>query len=91
MPYYVYILRSLKDGTYYKGSTENYLKRFEEHNAGLSEYTSHKTPWELIYVEACEDKRNALIREKNLKKCKKEYFEWLRSQPTNLLNDSPVG
>jgi len=28
--YYVYILESLSNGDYYKGSTENYLKRLEE-------------------------------------------------------------
>lgn len=49
--YYVYILRSLVDGTYYKGFTENYEKRLEEHNEGLSQYTSTKIPWEMIYVE----------------------------------------
>jgi predicted GIY-YIG superfamily endonuclease len=37
--YYVYILESLSNGDYYKGSTENYLKRFEEHNRGESQYT----------------------------------------------------
>ena len=52
------------DGTYYKGSSENYLKRLEEHNAGLSPYTSGKIPWELFYVEVHPDKRSALIRER---------------------------
>jgi putative endonuclease len=89
MPYYVYILRSVSDGTYYKGSTEDYLKRFEEHNAGLSRYTSSKIPWLLIYVELHPDKRSALIRERKLKKCKAEYFEWLKVQPTNILNMPP--
>ncbi|RYG36102.1 MAG: endonuclease, partial [Chitinophagaceae bacterium] len=68
MPFYVYILKSLKDGTYYKGSTENYLKRLEYHNHGLSVYTSTKIPWQLIYVEEHADKRSMLIRERKLKK-----------------------
>ena len=79
MPFYVYILKSLKDDTYYKGSSENYLKRFEDHNAGMREYTSFKTPWELFYVEELTDKRSMLVREKKLKRCKAEYFEWLRN------------
>ena len=76
MPYYVYIIKSEKDSTYYKGSSDNYLKRFEEHNAGLSQYTSYKKPWRLIYVEKHPDKRSALIRERKLKRCKADYFEW---------------
>jgi putative endonuclease len=86
MPYYVYILKSEKDGTYYKGSSEDYMRRFMEHNEGLSKYTSFKTPWKLIYVEACTDKRSALIRERKLKRCKEEYFEWLTKQVSNILN-----
>jgi putative endonuclease len=86
MPYYVYILKSTIDGTYYKGSSENYLKRFDEHNAGLSKYTSHKIPWVLFYAEEHIDRRSALIRERKLKRCKEEYFEWLKTQPTNILN-----
>jgi putative endonuclease len=85
MPYYVYILKSLVDGTYYKGSTEDYIKRLQEHNSGLSQYTARKVPWVLIYVEQHPDKRSALIRERKLKRCKAEYFEWLVNQPTNFL------
>ncbi len=85
MSYYVYILKSEIDGTYYKGSTENYLKRLQEHNNGLSTYTSNKIPWKLIYVEQHETKRSALIRERKLKMCKSAYFEWLSKQNTNIL------
>ena len=88
MPYYVYVMQSLRDQTFYKGFTENYLERIADHNAGLSQYTSRKVPWKLIYVEEHATKRSALIREKGLKKCKAEYFNWLRQQPTNLLNRS---
>jgi putative endonuclease len=86
MPYYVYILRSYVDGTFYKGVTTDYHKRLEEHNGALSTYTSTKIPWELFYVELQPDRRLALIREKKLKKCKREYFEWLQYQPSNILN-----
>jgi len=85
MAYYVYILKSQVDGTYYKGATLDYTKRLAEHNAGESEYTSRKTPWMLIYVEIHPDKKSALIRERKLKKCKSDYYEWLCLQPSNLL------
>ena len=83
--YYVYILRSLNDGSYYKGYTQDYQKRLLEHNSGQSRYTSGKGPWELIYVEIHQSKSKALIRERKLKRCKADYFEWLKSQPTNIL------
>ena len=86
MKHYVYIIRSLKDGTYYKGYTTNYLIRLQAHNNGMSNYTRSKVPWELIYVEVYENKRTALDREKKLKKCKADYFEWLRLQQSNILN-----
>ncbi|MCO5285520.1 MAG: GIY-YIG nuclease family protein [Chitinophagaceae bacterium] len=38
MGYYVYILRSEVDGTYYKGSTEAPVSRLQDHNAGRSYY-----------------------------------------------------
>ena len=86
MIYYVYILKSQIDGTYYKGVTTDYEKRLKEHNTGLSTYTSRKIPWDLIYVETHQTKTSALVRERKLKKCKSEYFEWLCLQSSNLLN-----
>ena len=83
--FYVYIIKSLVDGTYYKGFTEDYEKRLEDHNSGISSYTSHKLPWNLIYVEVHPTKKEALIREKKLKKCKADYFEWLATQNSNIL------
>jgi putative endonuclease len=62
--YYVYILKSLKDGTFYKGFTTDYLERFKEHNSGRTRYSSNKRPWELFYVEILSTKKEALIREK---------------------------
>ena len=86
MIYYVYILKSQIDGTYYKGITSDYINRLKQHNSGLSEYTSHKMPWKLIYIESHLTKKSALIRERKLKKCKSDYFEWLCLQNSNLLN-----
>jgi putative endonuclease len=83
--YYVYIIKSLSKGIYYKGVTENFERRLEQHNLGLSTYTSNAIPWELVYLEVHETKRAALIREKKLKKNKTVYIEWLIEQPTNLL------
>ena len=84
--YYVYILESIKDGDYYKGSTANYVKRLEQHNTGKSSFTKTKMPWKLIFVQVFETKTAALIQEKKLKKCNKKYLQWLITQPINILN-----
>ena len=64
MPYFVYIIKSKKDGTFHKRFTENYLERINAHNTGDSNYTKNKMPWDLIYVEELPDKTSALSREK---------------------------
>jgi putative endonuclease len=68
MPFYVYIIQSEADLSYYKGFSENPLGRLLQHNNGDCTYTSGKLPWKLVYVEQCLTKREALIREKALKK-----------------------
>ena len=85
MKHYVYIIESLIDGTFYKGYSENYVKRLEEHNQGLSKYTSKKIPWKLRYVEVHANKTDALKREKMFKQQNRKYFEWLFVQETNII------
>jgi putative endonuclease len=85
MSFYVYIIKSRKDNTYYKGVSENYLQRLIAHNQGLSRYTKDKGPWDLIYVEEHPNKTAALSREKKLKRCKADYFEWLKNSDSNIL------
>ena len=74
MDYFVYILRSLKEGSFYIGYTSNLDRRLEEHNLGESRYTKKKKPWEILYFEIFRSKREALIRERFLKKQKNTSF-----------------
>lgn len=48
----VYILRSLKNDSYYIGSTNDLERRLIQHNSGLSRYTSHLLPLKLIFSQA---------------------------------------
>ena len=82
--YFVYILYSESQKLYYKGFTENVKSRVEEHNAGKSRYTCNKGPWKLIFVQSFPTKKEALRREKSLKKCNAIYFEWLVNQSINI-------
>lgn len=85
MPFYVYILQSELDRSYYKGFTLNPIIRLAQHNAGEMKYTSTKMPWQLVYVEQFENKRDALIRERNLKKATTERIEYLIASSKNIV------
>jgi putative endonuclease len=85
MAFYVYLIRSIQEGIYYKGSSEDPIRRLQEHNDGLSEYTSFHRPWVLVYVEELPDKREMLIRERKLKRGNKGYFESLIKSEKNIV------
>ena len=74
MAYFVYILQSLKDGSYYIGSTNNLEDRYERHNQGRSQYTKAKRPWKLVYHEEFTDRSSALKRENQIKRQKRKGF-----------------
>ena len=80
MPYFVYIIQSERDNTFYKGFSENVFHRLEQHNRGESHYTSTKTPWKLVYFEELPTKRDALIREKQIKRYNSVYLRKLISE-----------
>ena len=87
MPFYIYIIRSTLDETFYKGFTTDPERRLEEHNNGLSRYTSAKIPWELVYLEIHDDKTQALKREKVLKKYSHQQIIALITSGKNQLNN----
>ncbi|HNA42437.1 MAG TPA: GIY-YIG nuclease family protein, partial [Saprospiraceae bacterium] len=64
--HFVYILQSQLDNSFYIGSTNDLQRRVDQHNAGLSQYTSTKIPWKIVYVETLASKTEALKREKFL-------------------------
>jgi len=85
MAYYVYILQSELDGTFYKGSSENPVKRLEQHNLGFTPSTRLKRPWKMVYIEELSAKSEMLIREKKLKRGNKDYFQKLINGDKNIL------
>ena len=74
MTYFVYILQSDFDKSYYIGYTSDLQRRIAEHNSGQTRYTSKKKPWQLVYLEEFSDKSQAMKREKFLKKQKNQDF-----------------
>jgi len=68
--YYVYILKSLKDGRYYVGSKSDLNSRIEYHNSGKQRSTKSRIPFILAYSEEFEEKAIGLKREKQIKSYK---------------------
>ena len=72
--HFTYILKSLKDGSFYIGSTSDLKKRIVFHNQGLSTYTSSKMPWVIVYFEAFDSINEAMKREYFLKQQRNRAF-----------------
>jgi putative endonuclease len=65
--FYVYVLKSEKDGHNYVGFTGDLRKRLKEHEKGKVKSTANRQPLKLIYFDACLNQQDATKREKYLK------------------------
>lgn len=65
--YYIYVLRSIKDGKLYSGYSRDLKSRFNDHNKGKVESTKNRRPFKLIYYEAYLHQQDATSREKFFK------------------------
>ena len=83
-PYFVYILKSEKLNKYYIGSSSDPDKRILGHNSGKAIFTRKGIPWTLVYSEQFKSKKEALEREKYIKRMKSRIF-------VEGLIDNPVG
>jgi putative endonuclease len=76
--YFVYILQSEKDGSFYAGQTADIEDRSQRHNEGRSKYTSLKRPWKLVYFEKFNTRAETIQRKKDIKRKKrKSYIEYI--------------
>ncbi|WP_342269830.1 GIY-YIG nuclease family protein [Rickettsia endosymbiont of Orchestes rusci] len=72
--YWVYILCSDRNGTLYIGITNNIIRRAYEHKQKtIKGFTSKYNITKLVYTEEFADIKEALAREKNLKKWKRSW------------------
>jgi len=65
--YFLYILRSLKDGKLYIGVTNNIDKRLKQHNNGNTKSTKFRRPFILLYKESFSTRSEAMKREWHFK------------------------
>ncbi|MEK7120403.1 MAG: GIY-YIG nuclease family protein [Patescibacteria group bacterium] len=69
--FYLYILQSIKFGTYYIGTTKNLVNRLSLHNKGKAVSTKNKRPWKIIFSKkfsTLSDARKMEIKLKSFKK-----------------------
>jgi putative endonuclease len=72
--YYVYILASRKHGTLYIGVTSDLVKRVYQHKTKIvAGFTSRYNVHRLVWYECYDDPVNAIAREKELKKWRREW------------------
>ncbi len=72
--YYVYILASSQNGTLYIGVTRDLRKRVFEHKGNMVDGFSKKYHVHLlVYYEAHGDIREAILREKQIKKWNRKW------------------
>ncbi len=71
---YVYIVTNRKHGTLYTGVTADIAQRVAQHRAGTgSSFAAEHRAMRLVYAEFHEDINTAIVREKRIKKWRREW------------------
>jgi putative endonuclease len=72
--YFVYILASQRNGAFYVGVTNDLVRRAQEHREGLVEgFTKRYRVRLLVYFELHHDINEAIIREKRIKRWRRDW------------------
>lgn len=85
--FYVYLMKSERNGRVYTGYTTDLKKRMSDHQHGKSPYTKRNRPYTLIYYEAYISKVDAQKRERSLKLRGNAYAQ-LRNRISHSLHES---
>lgn len=72
--FYVYAIKSQKDGRLYKGLTSDINRRIHEHNSRKTFSTKPYIPWELVYSKEFDNRISAREYELFLKSGKGRDF-----------------
>ena len=71
---FVYILASDRNGTLYIGVTSDLVQRIFQHkNKFVPSFTEKYGVDKLVWLEACDSIEGAIVREKQIKKWKREW------------------
>jgi putative endonuclease len=82
MKYFVYVIKSCKDGRLYVGLSKDPENRLKDHNFGRVFSTKGFKPWKVVYTEKVYNRSEARQREKYLKSgIGKEYLKSIINKP----------
>ncbi|MDQ0313995.1 GIY-YIG nuclease family protein [Amorphus orientalis] len=74
MAFYVYMLASRRNGTFYVGMTDDLARRIHEHQTGaLPGFTRRHRIKKLVWYEVHENREAAFVRERQIKKWRREW------------------
>ena len=90
--YYIYIMSSLNNTTLYIGVTNDINRRVQEHKSGqIPGFTQRYNCTKLVYYEMFSDINQAIDREKQIKKWRREKKENLIKTMNLEMKDLYVG
>jgi putative endonuclease len=90
LDYYVYMLRC-SDNTFYTGYTKDIDNRLKQHRSGTgARYVRCRLPLELVYLERMIERKDAMHREREIKKMSRKQKEELVNK-INSLPNAPMG
>ena len=84
--FYVYLLKSNKDGSFYIGQTDNIKERLERHNSGFVISTKNKRPWNLLGTEGYSTRELARWKEYKLKRSANEKNKFIKKFTSSSFN-----
>ncbi|MGX1096703.1 GIY-YIG nuclease family protein [Amorphus sp. MBR-141] len=74
MAFYVYMLASRRNGTFYVGMTDDLARRIPEHQIGaLPGFTRTHRIKSLVWYEVHDSREAAFVRERQIKKRRREW------------------
>ena len=74
MPYFVYCMASSRNGTLYRVVTNDLVRRVYQHKTKAAPgFTSQYCVTQLVWYECYDDPINAIAREKELKKWRRDW------------------
>jgi len=82
--FFVYILQSKTNDSFYKGSTNDLVRRFNEHNRGEEISTARYLPWDLVWFTVKSTRSEAFALERKLKNLSfQRTVDFINKYPVN--------
>lgn len=88
--FYAYVLRSLRDGSLYKGHCSDLEVRLNQHNLGKTKSIKHLVPFEIVYFEEFDNLVESIKREKYFKSASGRRFLKIKLKVSEALDSGSL-